>query len=162
TIHLSHGKDNTFDLRGATARAVVKARPNRTKLPGRPATAGPGEFSGKVQGGGSPIAGSTVTLYAAGEGKPMQLAQGKTNDDGTCELEVAADKPKGSAGKVLYLVARGGTPRAAGARGPNDAIALLAVLGTARPKAVTVNELTTVASTFTSARFINGEAISGK
>src|SRR5262249_39821170 len=67
-----------------------------------------------------------------------------------------------SADKVLYLVARGGTPKAEGAKGPNDAIALLSVLGTKLPKTVTVNELTTVASTFTAARFIDGEAIAGK
>src|SRR5262249_23467308 len=65
--------------------------------------AGPGEVVGKVQGAGSPIAGSTVTLYAAGDGKPTQLAQGKTGDDGTCKLDVGADKLKGSADKVLYL-----------------------------------------------------------
>jgi hypothetical protein len=103
-----------------------------------------------------------VTLYAAGEGEPMQLAQGKTGDDGTFKLDVGADKNKGSANQVLYLVARGGTPKAEGAKGPNDAIALLSVLGTKLPKTATVNELTTVASTFTAARFIDGEAISGK
>lgn len=121
-----------------------------------------GEFIGKVQGAGSPIAGSTVTLYAAGDAKPAQLAQGKTGDDGTFKLDVGADKLKGSADKVLYLVSRGGTPKAAGAKAPNDAIALLAVLGTRLPKTATVNELTTVASAFTAARFLNGESISGK
>jgi hypothetical protein len=30
-----------------------------------------GGFAGRVQGGGKPIAGSSVTLYAAGDGKPM-------------------------------------------------------------------------------------------
>src|SRR5262249_26292024 len=58
--------------------------------------------------------------------------------------------------------ARGGTPKAAGDRGPNDALALLAVLGTELPATVTGNELTTVASSFTAARFITGEEISGK
>jgi hypothetical protein len=38
---------------------------------------------------------------------------------------------------------------------------LLAVLGASFPNSVTVNELTTVASSFTNARFIEGEAISG-
>jgi hypothetical protein len=103
-----------------------------------------------------------VTLYAAGEDKPVQLAQAKTNDDGEFRLDVGAEQLKGASDKVLYLVARGGTPKAAAAKDPNDAIALLSVLGTKLPKAATVNELTTVASAFTTARFLNGEALSGK
>jgi hypothetical protein len=125
-------------------------------------SAGADELDGKVQGAGSPIAGSTVTLYAAGEGAPAQLAQGKSADDGTFKLDVGTDALRGAAGKVLYLVARGGTSKAAAANGPNDAVALMALLGAELPKTVTVNELTTVASAFTAARFINGEAISGK
>src|SRR5271157_3843932 len=79
----------------------------------RPSSAGAaadaaGEFTGRVQAAGSPIAGSTVTLYAAGEGKPVQIAQGKTNDDGDFKLDVDAQQLKGATDKVLYLVARGG------------------------------------------------------
>ena len=33
------------------------------------------DLAGNVQGAGQPIAGSTVTLYAAGTGAPTQLAQ---------------------------------------------------------------------------------------
>jgi hypothetical protein len=62
-----------------------------------------------------------VTLYAAGEGKPLQLAQGKSGEDGTFKLAVGTDKLQGAADKVLYLVARGGTPKAAAAKGANDA-----------------------------------------
>src|SRR5262245_1533698 len=131
-----------------------------------PAPAGPaadaaGEFAGKVQAAGSPIAGSTVTLYAAGDGKPTQLAQGKTGDDGAFTLDVGADKLKDSADRVRYLVARGGTPKAAGATGSNDAIALLAVLGSERPKTVMVNEFTTIASVWTGAQFLDGDVLSG-
>ena len=50
---------------------------------------------------------------------------------------------------MFYVIAKGGTPTVAGAKGPNESIALLAVLGTTLPKSVTINELTTVASTFT-------------
>ena len=115
------------------------------------------QLTGNVQGAGLPIAGSTVTLYAAGTGAPTQLAQAKTDDYGAFKLNV----DQTPADSVLYLVAKGGTPKAAADKGPNDAIALMAVLGTKLPKTVTVNELTTVASAFTAARFINGEAISG-
>jgi potassium efflux system protein len=71
------------------------------------------------------------------------------------------DAPRQPADSVLYLVAKGGTPKAAADKGPNDAIALMALLGSQLPKTVTVNELSTVASAFTAARFINGESISG-
>jgi hypothetical protein len=125
-------------------------------------TGGGGDLAGKVQGAGAPIVGSTVTLYAADEGKPTQLAQAKTGADGTFTLNAGPEKLKGATGKVLYLIARGGTPKAAAAKGANDALVLMAVLGTKLPDAVTVNELSTVASTFTSARFIDGEGISGK
>jgi len=120
-----------------------------------PATAA--DLAGNVQGAGLSIAGSTVTLYAAGPGAPTQLAQGKTDDNGAFNLNV--DQPP--ADSVLYLVAKGGTSKAAADKGPNDAIALMAVLGTELPKTATVNELTTVASAFAAAQFIHGESISG-
>lgn len=77
-----------------------------------------------------------------------QLAQSKTNASGAFKFN-AQKAPKDS---VFYLVAKG----------PNEAVALMSLLGTSLPEKVTVNELTTVASTFTAARFIKGEAISGK
>ena len=115
------------------------------------------ELSGTVQGAKQPIAGSTVTLFAAGTGAPQQLAQGKSDDSGAFALSYA-DAPADS---VLYVVAKGGTPKAATGEGATDAIALMTLLGTPRPQTVVVNELTTVASAFTAARFIKGESISG-
>ena len=116
------------------------------------------DLSGSVQGANQPIAGSTVTIYAAGTGSPAQLAQGKTDDNGTFNLDVG----QAPAGSVIYLVAKGGTPKAAAAKGANDAIALLAVLGTTPPKNVVVNEFSTVASAVTCAQFLQGESLSGK
>src|SRR5262249_4574977 len=120
-----------------------------------------GKFAGKVQSAGSPIVGSMVTLYAAGDGQPTQLAQGKSGADGSFTLDVGPEQGKGAAAKVLYLVARGGAPKGAADKGPNDAIALLTVLGSKRPKTVTVNEFTTIASVWTGAQFLEGDVMSG-
>src|SRR5260221_9758907 len=115
---------------------------------GEKAARSSGEIEGRILIAGKPIAGATVTLCLAGEGAPAQLAQAKTDGKGGFELD-AKSAPRGS---VLYLVAKG----------PGEGVALMSLLGTSLPEKVTVNELTTVASTFTAARFINGEAISGK
>jgi hypothetical protein len=103
-------------------------------------------LAGQVVIAGKPVADATVTLYAAGEDAPTQLALGKTSADGKFSVD-AISAPKDG---VLYLIAKS----------PNEAVALMSLLGTSLPKNVTVNELTTVASAFTAARFINGESIS--
>jgi DNA-binding beta-propeller fold protein YncE len=115
------------------------------------------DLAGSVQGAAEPIAGATVTLYSAGTGAPKQLAQTKTDDRGAFKLTYGEPPTDG----VLYVIARGGTPKAAADRGPNDAIALLAVLGGTPPKSVVVNEFSTIASVWTSAQFLKGEALSG-
>ncbi len=112
---------------------------------------------GQVLGGGAPIAKSTVTLWETSADAPKQLAQTKTSDDG--RFEVRTEGAHRDA--ILYLVASGGEPRANKNGGDNPAIVLLSVLGNKPPENVVVDELTTVASAFTAARFINGEAISG-
>ncbi len=113
-------------------------------------------IEGQVQVGGGALKGAAVTLWAASADAPAQLADAKADADGHFALS-GADAP---AGAILYIVAKGGAP-AAGESGDNPAIALLTVLGSAPPGKVTINELTTVASAFTAARFIKGEAISG-
>jgi hypothetical protein len=114
-------------------------------------------IKGQVLGAGAPIANATVTLYAAGAGAPKQLAQAKSGADGGFTLHAA------SPGKdaALYLVARGGTPAANKGGGDNAAIALIAALGSKAPAKVTVNEMTTVASVWTHAQFIESGAIRG-
>jgi hypothetical protein len=115
------------------------------------------KIQGQVLGGGAPIAKSTVTLWEASADAPKQLAQTKTNDDGRFEVRAKGASKDG----ILYLVATGGIPKANKAGGENSAIALLAVVGSNPPASVTINELTTVASAFTNARFISGDGISG-
>jgi hypothetical protein len=114
-------------------------------------------IKGQVLGGNAPIAKSTVTLWEASADAPKQISQTKTSDDGKFEV-----RTKGAhSDAVLYLVASGGVPKASKASGDNPAIVLLAVVGNSPPASVTINELTTVASAFTNARFISGGGISG-
>jgi len=113
-------------------------------------------LSGRVLGGGAPIANSTVTLLAASAAAPKQMAQAKTGADGRFTMTT----PDGvAAGTSLYLVARGGQPTANKTSGDNPHIALLTVLGSRVPATVTINEMTTIASVWTHNQFIAGTAI---
>ena len=115
-------------------------------------------IEGQVQAGGGAVAGSTVSLWAASAGAPARLAQVQTDADG--RFVVSVDQTPSGA-PSFYLVASGGTPAANKAAGNNPAIGLLAVLGGDPPAKVVVNEMTTVASVWTNAQFLDGAAIKG-
>src|SRR5215470_425696 len=114
-----------------------------------------GSIGGRVTGAGTPIAGSTVTLWAASAGEPKQLAQARTDADGRFTLSAAGGDAS------LYLVAKGGRSATDQASGDNLAIGLLAVLGNKPPATVVINEMTTLASVWTHNQFIDGTAIKG-
>lgn len=115
----------------------------------------PTRIEGQVIIGGAPVAGSTITLWAADANAPRQLGQARSGTDGRFGLNADGK------GAILYAVAKGGQPSGGRPNGDNPAMALLAVLGSSPPSKVVINELTTVASTFTNARFLNGDALSG-
>src|SRR5271166_3163911 len=109
-------------------------------------------LKGQVLGGGQPINNSTVTLWAASAGAPMQLGQARSGADGSFTLNPtdAADK-----NAILYLIANGGQPKGSAQSGDNPAIALMTVIGSKSPATVTIDEMTTVASVWTNAQFID-------
>jgi hypothetical protein len=115
-------------------------------------------IEGQVQGGGGPIASSTVTLWSASANAPSQLGQVKTDSNGHFEISVEQSPSKDSS---LYLVATGGKAAADKAGEDNPAIGLMTVLGSAAPAKVTMNEFTTVASVWTHNQFLDGTAIKG-
>src|SRR5262245_56625331 len=115
-------------------------------------------IEGQVQGGGGPIANSTVTLWGAGANAPSQLAQVQTGPNGGFEISVEQSPGNDIS---LYLVAKGGEPAVNKAGGANPAIGLMTVLGSMPPAKVTINEMTTVASVWTHNQFIDDTAIKG-
>src|SRR5262249_46395342 len=116
-------------------------------------------IEGQAQAGGSPLANSTVTLWAASAGAPGQLGQAQTGADGRFAMSVPDSL---AADTSLYLIAKGGMPSANKASGDNSAIALITVVGAKPPDMVTINEMTTVASVWTHNQFIDGTAIKGQ
>ena len=112
-------------------------------------------IKGQVLGGGAPIVNSTVTSWAESTDGPKQLAQTKTGNDGRFEVRGSASQDV-----ILYLVATGGEPTA-NRGGDNPAIALMTVVGSRPPASVVINEMTTVASVWTHAQFLDGTAIKG-
>ena len=116
-------------------------------------------LKGEVLGGGAPVADSTVTLWAAGEGAPKELGRALTDAEGRFELNIA--HPHGGE-PHLYLVAQGGQPTANKGARDNPAIALVTVLGAKPPAKAVINEMTTIASVWTHNQFIEGTAIKGR
>ena len=62
-------------------------------------------LTGQVVIAGKPVADATVTLYAAGDEAPAQVAQGKSAADGKFTVD-AKSAPKDA---VLYLIAKSPT-----------------------------------------------------
>jgi hypothetical protein len=135
----------------ALARPLIGAIAALSVLSSAPAFAA--EIQGEVLSTAGPITDSTVTVWAAGAGAPRQLAQARTGANGYFALN--AD----GSGDVLYLIAKGGHTAAKAKEA--GGLSLLAVVGSDPPGNVVINELTTVASAFTAAQFIHGDAISG-
>src|SRR5262245_17228143 len=115
-------------------------------------------LGGVVLGAGAPIANATVTLWAASAGAPAQLGRARTGANGRFTLAASA-APANHAS--LYVVATGGRATANKSACDNPAIALITVVGRKPLASVTINEMTTVASVWTHAQFLDGAAIKG-
>jgi hypothetical protein len=115
-------------------------------------------IEGQVEAGGGPVAHSAVTLWAASSDAPAQIAQAETRADG--RFVIASEQSPHNDGS-LYLVAVGGQPAIAKVPGNNPALTMLAVLGNRPPAKVTINEMTTIASVWTNAQFLDGAGIKG-
>ena len=68
----------------------------------------------------------------------------------------------GTPDSSLYLVATGGVSAANQGAGDNPAIALITVVGSKPPAKVVINEMTTVASVWTNAQFLDDTTLQGQ
>ena len=125
---------------------------------GVPAAAAGIVEQGTVTGAGQPIAGATVTLWAArGTAAPRKLAQSTTGSNGGFSIRGS----RSAGDQVFYMLASGGHSRADVNSASNPAVMLISILGANPPSHVTVNELTTIASVWTNAQFLDGQALQG-
>ena len=115
------------------------------------------DIKGQVLGAGAPITQSTVTLLAATAGQPKQLARTKTGNDGRFVIHST-----GTPDSSLYLVATGGVSAANQGAGDNPVIALITIVGSKLPAKVVINEMTTVASVWTNAQFLDDMTLQGQ
>ncbi len=115
-------------------------------------------IDGQVQAGGGAVASSTVTLWAGSATPRSNLRKPKPR---TTAASRSSPTTTPEPGVSLYLIAKGGVPSVNKSAGDNPALAFLAVLGSAPPAHVTVNEMTTIASVWTNAQFLDGAAIKG-
>ena len=112
---------------------------------------------GRVEGGGAPVVGAKVTLWAAGADAPLELGHAQTGADGG--FAITGGAPTKDA--IRYLVARGGRVATDKTPGDNAALALLTIVGATPPAKVTINEMTTVASVWTGNQFLDGVRLQG-
>ncbi len=124
-------------------------------------------FSGKLMTGKLPIANAAIQLYAAGSSGygtgavSLESSAVDTATDGTFSIEATTACP--SANSEIYLVARGGSPVPSTGTGSSNAnIVLLAAVGScgsiSSSTSITINELSTVATTYALTGFVGSNA----
>lgn len=109
------------------------------------------QLSGVVSSGplpfDKPLKGAKVSIYRAGASMPVLLAQATTNARG--EFTARLPKPQ-SGSETRYAIAS------------NGKIELMTIISASDQPRLRINEMTTVASAYAMAQFIDGKAISGK
>ena len=103
---------------------------------------------------------SQIRLHPVGSNCERTPAVGSAKSGSDGRFELRTEETPGE-DVVLYVVAKGGVATVKKGSSDNPAITLLTVLGNRPPAKVVINELTTVASAFTPARFIKGKRFPG-
>lgn len=105
----------------------------------------------KVMRGCVPIVGADVILSVAGSGVPVRLVGTQSGAGRSFTVTIVSNQDDVG---VPYLITRSGEATAEAGKGPNPEIMLMTIPGTVPPPHVTINELTTIASVWTAARYM--------
>ena len=130
-----------------------------------------GQLRGNIHGGQQPVSGASLQLYAAGTtgygSAATPLLSSPVVSDASGSFTITGDYTCPSSTSQLYIVATGGNPGLAPGTN-NSALALMTALGpcslhgsqyTLDPNAfISINEVTTVASVYALAAFMDGDA----
>src|SRR5207247_9308 len=113
-------------------------------------SANPGSLSGVVQTGGTsssqPLPNVHVTLFEATTGQPAMLGQATT--DASCRFSIRYTRSASQS--IFYVQADIG-----------EGVEFVSILGPNLPASVTINELTTVAASYSMAQFYRSGVIAG-
>lgn len=136
-------------VRTTTSRWLIAAAAILLAFSGHASAAGK-SLSGVVQTGGttvsSPLANAVVTLFEATSSLPTEVGRATTDAAG----RFAIPYKQGNSSSIFYLAADIG-----------GGVRFVTVLGPTLPAAATINELTTVAASYSTAQFYRTGAISG-
>jgi len=136
-------------------------------------------INGKLHGGNQPVAGATVKLYAVGNtgygsaGTLLATTTSANDASGSFAFAQVTTAPSGPSGNtyicptsdtLLYIIADGGDTVGGGGSNNNQAAAFLAGIGPCGSDGnlfIDLNEVTTVASVFALAQYLNPNPANG-